>query len=381
MQRRDFLATAGLGAAGLVLAGRGIISADDAKDAPIRWGLVGIGNRCTQHIRVLNALAGSRIVALCDINKSHLQNGAGLCREKPAGTYEGYREMLKRDDLDAVLVATPNDLHREMVVAALQSGRHVLTEKPMGITVEECNEMIDTAAKAGRTLQVGLELRYSPFYQKVHSLLQEEKILGAVKFVWFNEFRGDWAKQSKDPAEDARINWRYSQKRSGGTLLEKSCHYFDLFNWLIGSKAQRVCGMGGINFYKNGRETLDHAVVAIEYEGDAKATHGLSMYSPKQEGFTFIGEKGLMDLDIPAGEIRVRLEGRAPQTFRADAKRQDAGGHSGTVEMHEDFQACLRAGKKPLCDAAVGKESIRVGLAGELAVREKRWVEMKEIPA
>jgi predicted dehydrogenase len=250
----------------------------------------------------------------------------------------------------------------------------------MGITVAECNDMIQTGNTTGKTLQVALQLRYAPFYQKAHSLLRDGAI-GKLKFVWFNEFRGDWAKQSTDPEIDNKINWRFYNKLSGGTLLEKSCHYFDLFNWFVGTKALRVTGMGGINYYTNGRDTLDHASIVIEYEGDCKATHGLSMYSPHGQGFRLIGETGALDLDWETGSINLLRQGKQPEVLKADVANQDTGGHIGTAEMHQSFLECLRTGKPPLTDPEVGKESIRVGLAAEIAVREKRWVEMKEIEA
>jgi len=318
------------------------------------------------------------IAALCDIQKDRLDTACGMCE----GTerYDDYRKLLERNDLDVILVATPNYVHKEVVVAALKSGRHVLTEKPMGITVAECNEMIETAKESGKTLQVGLQLRYSPFYQKVHSLIAEGAI-GKPKFVWFNEFRGDWAKQSSDPEIDNKINWRFYNKLSGGTLLEKSCHYFDLFRWMIGTEPISVTAMGGINFYTNGRETLDHASVVIDFEGYCKATHGLSMYSPHMQEFILIGEKGALDLDADNGAINLRRGGKQPEIIRADVANKDTGGHVGTFEMHESFLDCMKTGKPPLTDPSAGKESIRIGLAAEMAVREKRVVKMEEIPA
>ncbi len=377
MERREFMKTAGLGALGVMLAGNGVLAADEKK---IRWGLVGTGKRCVQHIKVIQKMPQSRIVALCDIQQARLDSAAAMCKADPPTGYSDYKELLKRDDLDVILVATPNYVHHEVVIAALNSGRPVLTEKPMGITVAECNDMIATAKKSGKTLQVGLQLRYAPFYQKVHSLLRDGTI-GKLKFVWFSEFRGDWAKQSTDPEIDNKINWRFYNKLSGGTLLEKSCHYFDLFNWFVGTKALRVTGMGGINYYSNGRETLDHASIVIEYEGDCKATHGLSMYSPHGQGFRLIGETGALDLDWETGAINLLRLGKQPEVVKADVANQDTGGHIGTFEMHQSFLECLRTGKPPLTDPEVGKESIRVGLAAELAVKEKRWVEMKEIEA
>ena len=372
MERREFMKQAGLGTLGVMLAGKAV-----CEDAKIRWGLVGTGKRCLQHIKVLQRFPEYQITAVCDILPDRLNRAVELCASEG---YSDYHKLLDREDLDVILVATPNYVHKEVVVSALKSGRHVLTEKPMGITVAECNEMIETAKESGKTLQVGLQLRYSPFYQKVHSLIAEGAI-GKPRFVWFNEFRGDWAKQSTDPEVDNKINWRFYQKLSGGTLLEKSCHYFDLFRWFIGTEPVSVAAMGGVNFYTNGRETLDHASVVIDFEGDCKATHGLSMYSPHMQEFILIGEKGAVDLDADTGAINLRREGKQPEIVRADVANKDTGGHVGTFEMHESFLDCMKTGKPPLTDPAAGKESIRIGLAAEMSVKERRVVRMEEIPA
>jgi len=393
MERREFVKTVGLGAIGLTVAGRGEAFADASENpaanlgakasplqATLRWGMIGTGKRCWQHIKVVQRFPECRIAALCDIRKERLDHALDMCKSDPPAAYEDYKELLKRDDLDIILVATPNYLHCEMVIAGLESGRHVLTEKPMGITVEECNAMIAAAGKCGKILQVGLQLRYAPFYQKVHQLLADGAI-GKCQFVWFNEFRGDWAKQSNDPEVDNKINWRFYNKLSGGTLLEKSCHFFDLFRWFVRTEPLSVCAMGGINHYSNGRETLDHASVIVEFDGGCKATHGLSMYSPHMKGFVLIGEKGALDLDWDTGEIVLRRPGKQPETLRADVGNKDTGGHIGTYELHESFLECIKTGKPPLTDPVAGKESIRIGLAAELAIRERRWVQMSEIPA
>ena len=377
MERREFMKTAGLGALGLVVAGKTGFAADAPR---VRWGLVGTGKRCAQHIKVIQRFPESRIVALCDIQKDRLDKAFDACKADPPAKYDKYTDLLKRDDLDVILVATPNYVHHEVVLAGLKSGRHVLTEKPMGVSVEECNDMIKAARDTGKILQVALQLRYSGFYQKVHSLVQDGTI-GKLKFVWFNEFRGDWAKQSADPAVDDKINWRFYQKLSGGTLLEKSCHYFDLFRWLIGTEPVRVAATGGVNYYKNGRETLDHASVIVDFDGDCKATHGLCMYSPHKQDFMLIGETGALDLNWETGDIVLKRQGKKDEILKADVSNKDNGGHIGTYEMHESFLDCIKTGKPPLTDPLAGKQSIRLGLAAEKAVKEHRWVEISEIPA
>ena len=371
---------AGLGAVGLMLAGGGALGEEQAGAPRLRWGLLGTGRRCWQHIKLIQRFPETRIVALCDIRKERLDHALGICAADPPAAYDDYRELLKRDDLDLILVATPNHLHGEMVVAALSSGRHILAEKPMGITVAECNQIIEAARKNGKVMQVGLQLHYSPFYRRVHGLLNEGAI-GRLKFVWFSEFRGDWVKQSDDPETDRKVNWRFYDKLSGGTLVEKSCHCFDLFRWLIGSVPRQVAATGGINFHHDGRDTLDHASVVIEFEDGVKATHGLSMYSPNLHSFVLIGEKGALDLNDSTGDILLRRAGKEPEVLRAEVGGKDTGGHPGTYELHQSFLECVRTGKPPLTDAVAGKESVRLALAAELAVKEKRWVSMSEIPA
>lgn len=352
-----------------------------ADEAPkkLRWGLIGTGKRCWQHIRVIGRSPDTEtIVAICDIQPARM-DGAEKLISTPVTRYEKYQDLLARNDLDVILVATPNYCHSEEVIAALGKGCDVLTEKPMGITSAECNAMIDAAKKSGKILQVGLQLRYSTFYQKVHSMLKDG-IIGNMKYVWFNEFRGDWAKQSDDPEVDAKINWRFYNKLSGGTLVEKSCHYFDLFRWFIDSEPTRVVAMGGINVYDH-RDTLDHATVAIEYANGCKATHGLSMYGPHNQGFVLIGDKGSLELSLDTNEIHVCRIGKKPEIIQASAEAKDTGGHVGTVELHESFADCVRNRRQPLTDPIAGKESVRVGIAGELSVREGRPVKMSEIPA
>lgn len=377
MHRREFLKGVGGAAAGLAL-GLGSEQARADEQPKLRWGLIGTGKRSWQHIRVIKQFPTSEIAAICDIQPDRMDAAQKLI-STPVSRYDKYQDLLSRTDLNVILVATPNYCHSEEVVAALGKGYDVLTEKPMGITSAECNQMIEAAKSSGKILQVGLQLRYSAFYQKVHSLLADG-IIGNIKYVWFNEFRGDWAKQSADPEIDNKINWRFYNKLSGGTLLEKSCHYFDLFRWFIDSEPTRVMAVGGINVYDH-RDTLDHATVAIEFANGCKATHGLSMYAPHNEGFILIGDKGSLELNMDANEIRVCRLAKAPEIIKAVASGKDTGGHVGTREMHESFVDCVRNRKAPLTDPIAGKESIRVGLAGELSVREQRAVKMTEIPA
>ena len=146
-QRREFLKLAG--AAGLApsLGGAG---------KPVRMGLVGVGNRGTGLVKILLEVPGVEIPAICDINEEHLQNAQAIVektgRKRPEGYASGaedYRRLVVREDLDAVITATPWELHTAIAVAAMKAGKYTATEVPAAITVEQCWELVNTSEQTG----------------------------------------------------------------------------------------------------------------------------------------------------------------------------------------------------------------------------------------
>src|SRR5207249_2856918 len=153
------------------------------------------------------------------------------------------QKLLDNRDINAVLIATPNCVHKECVLAALAAGKHVMCEKPMAVSIEECNAMTQAAKERPELVVLyTMQLRYSPRFQVMRQTIEQGKI-GKPKHLLFAEFRGDWNRgdvwQYDDPKR-GKINWRFSHAASGGTLNEKVCHYFDILHWMVGETPARV---------------------------------------------------------------------------------------------------------------------------------------------
>jgi predicted dehydrogenase len=311
------------------------------------------------------------LAGLCDVSDDALARGVERSDGAPK-TFHRWQEMLEQLRPDVIVISTPNYLHAEMSVGASAAGCHVLCEKPMATTAGDCQRMIEAAGQAGRVLMIGMQRRYSPVFCKAYEMLQAGAI-GPPKFMNHVEYRGDWAKKSKDPEEDRRINWRYRQELSGGTLLEKSTHFFDVFSWFAGSCGQQVTGTGGSNV-RTHRDTLDHAAVTVHYPPDITASHTLSLFSPSHlRFFDVIGTAGWLRVYYDESRIELHDAGHRRKPLEIDVQGhptwRTTRRHSGTPEMYNALVGCIRDGTPPAASGAAGLEAVRVAVAGERAIR------------
>ncbi|MCK5801832.1 MAG: Gfo/Idh/MocA family oxidoreductase [Lentisphaeria bacterium] len=349
----------------------------------IRYGLIGTGAMGRGHIGALAHIDDAQIVAMAD---PHEPSQAEAQKELPEGVvvYEDYREMIAKEELDAVTVAIPNFRHADIVCDALEAGLHVLGEKPMATTMEDCDRVMKTVAATGKIYQVGLELRYSRLFKKVREIIASGEI-GEVRQLWCKEFRGPWG---------IKVDQWITQKRmSGGTLLEKDCHHFDLFNWFVDKPPIRVCGFGTCDlvhgperFHGVTPDVLDNAQVVIQYEGGAVANLLLCMYCEGHPGIEVgvIGTQGWLCANHRGAnshlEVKVRGTGETQQidfTVPSDIRNIS---HSGLVYYeHLDFIECIRAGAQPMNDGRVGWWSTAVCLAAEEAVEKQFVVDVPQL--
>jgi predicted dehydrogenase len=213
----------------------------------LRIGVIGSGGRG----HYLGELAhrprrGSRVVACCDMQAATL--------EKNRATYgadifvtNDYRALLKQE-LDAVIVATPDYLHEEHAVAALSRGLAVYLEKPMAITIRGCDRILRAAAKSGARLHVGHNMRHMPFVRKMKALIDDGAI-GEVKACWVRHFVGNGG-------DYYFRDWHADRRYSHGLLLQKAAHDLDIIHWLCGSFTRVVSAQGTLAVYGNVRDRL-----------------------------------------------------------------------------------------------------------------------------
>lgn len=205
----------------------------------IKIGVIGSGGRGAVAGYAHHPDRGSRVVACCDINpvtlaKNRDRYGPDLF------TTGNYQELLDLD-LDAVFVTTPDFLHEEVAVAALSAGKAVYLEKPMAITTEGCDRILQVAVRTEGRVFVGHNMRHMPFVRKMKQLLDAGAI-GEVKTAWCRHFVGNGGDYYfKD--------WHAERRYSNGLLLQKGAHDIDILHWLCGGYAKRVNALGALMVY------------------------------------------------------------------------------------------------------------------------------------
>jgi predicted dehydrogenase len=292
----------------------------------LKVGFAGVGSMGLSHLKAMHLAhaAQAEAVAIGSRNEARIR---GALEIAPGAKVFADDLTLIRSDLDAVFVSTPNSLHTRLGLEALRCRRHLFLEKPVGITRDECRQVLDAARKSDRVVMVGHELRYSPYFQKFKALIDAGEI-GHPRLVWTREFRGPFQKKSGD--------WIQDNRRSGGTLVDKNCHHFDLMNWWVGARPRRVSAFGGstVNFVAAGGQVaergvegpeskvqrqdsefrnphsgigieapvLDHASVSFEYENGVRGSLQLCLFARE-----FPDEELEMGIVGDRGELRTRI--------------------------------------------------------------------------
>lgn len=195
----------------------------------IRMAVVGVGGFGIAHARGIVKTEGMELAMVCDINEEYAK---ACAKEHDVPYCLDFYEMIKDETIDGVTIATPDFMHRDMVVAALRAGKHVLCEKPLALNVEECKEMISEAKKTDRVFMVGQICRYTPSFKKTKELIESGEI-GELFFIE-SEYAHDYSYMPDD-------SWRKREDRH--ILVGGGCHAVDLIRWLAGNPTE-VFGYG-----------------------------------------------------------------------------------------------------------------------------------------
>lgn len=270
MNRREFIGRAAGALGGTLLVSERETLWAKAPSDQINLGIIGVGSRGQQLMRTFLRVPGVRFAGLCDVYEPRFAAGRKITNENTP-TYHDYRELLAVRDVDAVIVSTPLSFHSEHIVAALESGRHVYGEKSMALTVEQCDRILDAVKRSGRHYQVGLQYHYAPWYQEVLRRIQAGK-LGRVTQIYAYWHRNNSWRRPVPPGSDAKlerlINWRLYKEYSGGLVAELGSHHINFANEVFGGPPESVVGSGGIDFWKDGRETHDNVQLTYRYPGE-----------------------------------------------------------------------------------------------------------------
>lgn len=332
--RRDFLSRSALGA-GLFIGAPSILKAQQpgaAGSDAIRVGFIGCGK---QHEVLFNAMAnlpGIRYVAACDIMKDRLGRTFGAIRSRfdyNINRYIDAEEMLAKEDLDAVFVATPDFWHAPHTIMALEAGCHVYCEKMMAHTIEDARSIVEAEERTGKLCQIGHQRRSNPRYLfTLEELIKKHEVCGQIV-----NMNGQWNRalsSSQDivskpsilpdaqtlrqygfnrgaegelSLEDLRhrfLNWRFYTDLSGGPISDLGAHQIDTFNWFMDSQPVSVVASGGRNYFKD-RQHFDNVMCIFEYDtpqGGARAFYQVLTTTSAGGGYyeAFMGTDGTIEI-------------------------------------------------------------------------------------
>lgn len=363
MQRRSFLI--GAAAASASAFGQG------SNDA-IGTGVIGTGNRGSHLTRGVLEQPGVRVIALCDIKADRLDKAATLAARDNPRTYSDYRALLENKDVQAVYIATPCHLHVEMAIAALEAGKHVYCEKPVGITAESIGRLVRAARRSNKVFQAGQQMRSMTRLRKTIEQI-EQGVIGRVLMVKAQR------NSSNDLAHDGpSADWFFKKNLSGEYLVEMSVHNLDLCNWVIGGRPERAAGFGGTLLYKNdppGRDIMDGYNLTYEYPNEVKLAYMQLVFHPRglPSGgqFTHVyGSKGAVDV---TNSMFYALQGKEQPRELVPAEKEDQHAHTAA------FYECIRTGKKPVADITVGATAALTAILGRESIYGKKVLEWRDL--
>lgn len=367
---------------------------DEEKE--LRIGVIGAGGRGNLAHYAHRPEDGIKLVAASDIKEEALENFQKKFGKDTFVTMD-YKKLLSKNDIDAIFVTSPDFCHEEHAVSALEAGKSVYLEKPMAITIEGCDKILETAKKTKSKLFLGHNMRYMNVMRKMKELVDNGKI-GEVKTAWcrhFIAYGGD--SYFKD--------WHSERRFSTGLLLHKGTHDIDIIHWICGSYTKRVTAFGGLTVYdkcerrhageepdgtwnianwpplsQNGMDPMlnveDQSMVLMEMGNGIFACYLQCHFTPDAwRNYTFIGTEGRIENigDGPEDTIYMwnrRSDSRKECDVEVPPDKVLGGSHGGADPLIvEGFLQFINGGTEPYSNPIAARYSVATGYQATMSLR------------
>jgi len=297
----------------------------------IRWGVLGCAGIAEK--AVIPGILSAENAILYAISSRSAGKKLNDFRGKfnPVKAYAGYEELLNDPEIDAVYIPLPNALHYEWVLKAAASKKHILCEKPMGVTEEEVRGMQEAADKNGILLMEAFAYRHSPLTKKVKTLV-EEGTIGKLKFIesHFTYFL--------DNTADVRLN----KALSGGATYDVGCYNLNVIRYIAGSEPSSVLAFGEIG-EENGVD--ESSCIMMEFQNGLKAVSYCSLVCARRSEYTIVGESGIIHVPVEfntKGNTKIIVSSKSGiEEIQIECP------HNYMLEV-EQFGRCILNGEKPL---------------------------------
>ena len=328
-----------------------------------------------EHISNLALVKGVELAALCDPVQASLDRSKAHAEKYgfSPSCFHDIEHMFSDSNLDAVIISSPNYTHFEVMQQVMKHEVAVLLEKPMCTTVDDAMALHAMAQDYPHLIWVGMEYRYMPpvteFIERV-----KKGIVGDVKMLSIREHRFPFLPKIGD--------WNRFNENTGGTLVEKCCHFFDLMRFTLHDEPVRVFASGGqdVNHLEeryDGRQPdiLDNAYVILDFAKGTRAVLDLCMFaegSEEQEQIYALGEVGKLEVGIPSANLKWSPRdgsGVVDEKIETPADALEAGHHHGSTFFQNTlFQKALATGKQPEVSTLDGLKAVQIGAAAHQSI-------------
>lgn len=313
----------------------------------INIGVIGTGVRGGGLISMINNIDHVNVSAGCDVLPFRLKKGLARANSNPKG-YSDYRKLLDNNDIDAVIVATPFHTHSKIAIDALDAGKHVFCEKTLAKGYNGIRDLVNKANQSKNIFQTGHQYHSSRLYTHVVDLIKDGKVGNITAFECQWNRHGNWRRPVPDPKLEKAINWRMYREYSGGLTAELASHQIDFVNWVLNETPTQVMGVGGVNYWKDGRETYDNVHLVYSYPNGVKANFTY-LTSNAKDGYQIkvIGDKGTIIIDLknawfyPEGNKNKRVLGDVDGVSGATVQWDKEKGYKINVEHINPSQQAL----------------------------------------
>ena len=323
----------------------------------LRFGLIGCGRVAPRHAESLSTLPGARLVAVADVREARAERFAA---QYHAAAHTDYHALLARQDVDVVNICTPSGLHAQMAIEAMQAGKHVIVEKPIALTLDDADRMIEAARACGVKLCVVLQNRYNPPMQDLKQVVESgtlgRLLLGNATVRWYR------------PQEYYEDGWHGTWAMDGGALMNQSIHHIDALQWLLG-RPESVFAYSATLAHR--MEAEDIGVASIRFHGGTLGVvEGSTVTYPENlEGSVAIfGERGSLKVGGTALNRKViwkvagELEHEKELLTREQVDPPSVYGTSHRVVIADMIEAIL-VNRAPKTDGREAKKSLALVLA------------------
>jgi predicted dehydrogenase len=348
-----------------------------AQEREIRVAHIGIGNRGSSLLRQVVEQRNVKVAAICDIDAGKRDAAQTMAQRNNPKSYTEWHQVLELKDVDAVFIATPCDLHAPMAAAALEAGKYVYCEKPLGVTPEQVADVLKAAKRAKTWLQIGQQLRYYPHMREAIRQLHEVNVLGELFVIK--------AQRHSTPPEPGRERerpaWYNDIRRSGDLIVENAVHNIDICNWVARSRPVSAYGHGTKYLPSRqpvGTAFMDGFSVEYIYENDMHLDYSQLYLHPRMmkelrngQWYVVFGEKGTVEIN---SGMFYPMWGEPVKYLSAD-RDWDKQRDNATAE----FFRCIRQSEKPFADITVAATAALTVIMGREAIYRKRMVTWKDL--